>query len=1102
MKNTLFICLLSVIALQSKAATLSYETVIPTANTVTGSNRTPEADKFVSLGAARNGGQTFTAPVAHSTITEVWFEVGQDLGATVTGTERVELMFWNNTGSDSWIGLPDSSTAPTLNATTYATSLGTVDYPVTNDITAGTWLKFTLDASDQAAVGALAAGREYGFTLYASDLTLSLSRHTDTSVSGYNIGAVVSSNGSIDPKLAGSRDCNFFVVHAPISASYETHIPTTGIIASENAVHQNNYALDGNNFAGQTFTTTNDYSAVTEIWFQSATTTSLVGSASVDLSFWNNTDEAGNDWSSATSLPSANSTSLGSYSLPSGDLTAFSSWIRIPLSAADQATIGRLVTGQQYGFSISLGDDGNLFRIARSGNTSGTPAGYAGGAGFIDSGSDGNSGTRDANFFITGMLDPQTPYAPVAVNDAYLATTNRTLSIPAPGVLRNDSDANGNHTMNAVVASEPAHGILSLPPDGSFDYTPDTEYTGTDSFTYAVTDGIFTSATTTVSIQVGSQPNFIIIYADDMGFGDAGFNGFSDIYTPSMDTFASNGVQFTQGYACDSVCGPSRAGLMTGVYPARMGVLSNPAAGNGLTITQPMISEMLKPKGYSTAVYGKWHLGEEEGLIQPLDRGFDEFFGFLGGAHKFAENTDPDNLFMEGREPAVMPAEYYLTDLISDRSVEFIEQNTNTPFFLYVAYNAVHSPWDEVPSNYIDRVEAATTTIPTNWPHRTLFAANLLAMDDGVGQIMEALEANGLSENTLVFFISDNGTPEGQNDPINGTPVAPDHKSSTGGFRGWKGDTYEGGIRVPFTMQWKGRIPAGLVYENPVINLDAAATIFELAQAGSPQQHRYEIPSGQEARFPYPTFEPDGVNLMPYLTGQNPNNPHNRLYFRHGEKHAVIVDGLKLTWNTRKLEDRGDEIIEVDRVFDLAVDPFETYDLAPANPQLTERLKREFAMWDCAMDPVVWGSEPNNRVCLIPSDGYLTWAGEKTNDTRTSVSGAYADLDGDGTINYLEYAFDGPPLSVTTGQPFQVQTPMRHNDPSISYVIQISSDLKTWETFSLSYSDGSWISSDPAGIQQAAYMDNGNGTGTLALQTGSAFAGESPLFFRVGVHMQ
>lgn len=1108
MKTTLFLCVSILLALHADAATLSYETTPPSANIVTGSDRTPEATKFVTLGSARNGGQTFTSPSDYPAVTEVWFEVGKDLSAAIAGTETVELMFWENTGTESWIGLPNAPTTPTISAAAYATSLGNVTYPAAADITAGTWLRITLDAADQTAVGSLSAGNEYGFSLYASGLSLNLSRHTDTSASGYNIGAVISSKRDIHPSVAGSRDSNFFIVYAPASATYETTAPTHHIIASEDANHQNAYALHGSNFGGQAFTATNDYSEVTELWFQSAKTTSLVGNATVDVIFWNNSDEAGNSWAASTTLPAADSTALGSYELPAGSLTAFSSWIRIPLTAVDQAIIGTLTSGQQYGFSISLGDDGSLFKIARSGNATETPAGYAGGAGFVDSGSNGNAGTRDANFYFTGVLDPKIPVAPVAVADSYLATTNRTLSIPAPGLLRNDSDENGSHTMNAVKATAPAHGSLILNSDGSFDYTPANGYAGTDAFTYYVDDGTLTSATVTVSLDVANQPNFIVIYADDMGFGDAGFNGFSDIYTPRLDSFASNGVCFTQGYACDSVCGPSRAGLITGVYPARMGILTNPGADNGMPPRQPLISELVKSSGYNTAVYGKWHLGSTAGLSTPLDRGFDEFFGFLKGAHKFSENTDLDNLFMEGRVPATMPAEYYLTELISDRSVEFIETNTNSPFFLYVAYNAVHSPWHEVPSNYISRVEAATTTLPTNRPHRTLFAANLLAMDDGIGQIMDALEANGLSTNTLVFFISDNGTPEGQNDPINGAPVDPDHKSSTGGFRGWKGDSYEGGIRVPFVMSWPGQIPAGAVYSNAVINLDAAATIAELAQFGGPEDYHVEVDPAVDALYPYPVFDFDGVNLMPYLTGQTPARPHRKLFFRHKEVHAVIYDDYKLTWNDRELADRGDAVIEVDRVFDLSADPFETNDLAPSNPELTAMLKTQFRLWDCSLDPSTTASEPGNRICLLPSASYESWFDGYSSNTYKSVSGAYGDLDGDGEINYAEYAFVLNPednaskyaiLDVEGGLQFEAN--VRHDDSGIGYVVELSSDFQTWETVTLTYSEGSWSSSDPTQIVQTSYTDNGDGSGLLTLQTGSSYTTSNTLYARIGVEM-
>jgi VCBS repeat-containing protein len=1188
MKKHSIACALSALALHAGAATLFYETAVPTADILAYENENHQ--NLYTLDGGNFGGQTFTA-IDNSTVTELWFQSAGTVA--LDGSATLAVTFWNNSNEagNDW----------TLDATLPAadsTLLGTYSLPAGNLTAFDSWIRIVFDAADQTAIGELTPGHQYGFSISLGDdgalFPIARSGSTTGVPAGYADGAGFSDSG-LDGNT-GTRDCNFFILHETIqtatnnAVSYETTVPTSDILAFENANHQNTYALDGANFGGQTFTAANNYSAITELWFQSATTVAMDDTASLEVTFWDNSNEAGNDWGLDTILPAADSRLIGTYSLPTGNLTAFGTWIRIPFDAADQAAIGILSSGQQYGFSISLGDSVTSFAIARSGSTTSVPAGYADGAGFSDSGLDGNTGTRDCNFFILGAIqgmepgapqsandaygidedglltvpapgvlandaDPNNlplsahldtapahgeltlntngsftyrpngnftgadgftyqacngslysaatavsitvtnlPDAPVAVADSYLATTNRTLSIPAPGVLRNDTEHDGD-AMSAIKVSDPAHGTVTLNADGSFTYTPDTGFSGPDSFEYKVSDGALESPVATVSLHAAAQPNFIIIYADDMGFGDAGFNGYTDIHTPRLDALASGGVRFTQGYVCDSVCGPSRSGLMTGVYPARMGIIANPAADAGVPLSQPMISEMLKPKGYSTAVYGKWHLGSEEGLVRPLDRDFDHFFGFLDGAHDYYESNAEDPVWEDDQQ--VNLADYgYLTDAISDHAVDFIGQNTNNPFFLYVAYNAVHFPW-QVPAAYIDRVAAAMTTIPEDWTWREFFAGMVLAMDDGVGRIMDSLEAYGLSENTLVFFITDNGSPEGQNYDDN----TGDHMSSTGGFRGWKGDSYEGGIRVPFTMNWPGRIPAGLVYDKPVINLDAAATIAALAQAGKPTDFPHPIPAGMEERFPYPTFGFDGVNLMPYLTGQKQGRPHEKLYFRHNDVHAIIYGDLKLAWNDRTLEDRGDAVTEVDRVFDLSIDPFETTDLAPANPELTAMLKDEFRRWDCSLDPVVVGTDPGNRECMVASAEYREWVGMRTNDTRTSISGAYADLDGDGELNFVEYAFDEEPLTVAPGAVFQVQTNVRHGDSSISYAVLVGTDLETWDSVSLTYSAGSWTSSDPSRIIPETYIDNGDGTGRIILRTGSAYGTENSLFVRFGVKM-
>jgi arylsulfatase A-like enzyme len=760
----------------------------------------------------------------------------------------------------------------------------------------------------------------------------------------------------------------------------------------------------------------------------------------------------------------------------------------LPLTAhlVAQASNGTVVVNSNGSFSYTPAPDffgTDTFTYAASNGTYATPA--------------------TVTVMVTNTLD-----APIAIADSYVAHNPGALNVTAPGILENDIDIDQTG-LTASLVSGPDHGALILNPDGSFVYTPTNGYLGADSFDYQVVGG----NTATVSLTVRERgPNFVIIFADDMGYGDMGCNGFTDIHTPAMDAMASNGVRFTQGYVSASVCGPSRCGLLTGVYQARYGAAENQSLKDypttnkslysGLPITQPTIAELLEPEGYKSGVFGKWHLGATEGLNRPLSRGFDRFFGFLNGAHDYYVSTpDYDDSrndwpYFEDNTIVNLQDYGYATEAITDHAVDFINAHTNEPFFLYVAYNAVHSPW-QVPQIYIDRVNAAGTTIPSTYVDRQLFAGMVLAMDDGVGAVTAALEANGLSSNTLVFFISDNGTPSGQGTGNSTDPN--DYMSNSGGFRGFKGTPYEGGIRVPFIASWPGTLPSGVVYSNPVSSLDVSPTFTALAGAGGPESFTPVVPPEYAAGAPvFPTFEYDGVNLMPYLTGQNAGRPHNTLYFRRDDDYAIRIGDYKfLLENTEAVE----------RVFDLATDPYETNDLASTNPELLDWLKGEFIKLDRTMPPSSWWPKPTNRTGL-ESPAFDSWMGAITNETYPGLVDEYGDLDGNGVINYAEYAFilnPNDPASkkaiVDISGALQFEANVRHDDATLAYLVQISGDLESWETITLTYSGGSWSSSDPTKIQQVSYSDNGNGTGRLTLQTGAAYSAEQKLFVRIGVSM-
>lgn len=378
--------------------------------------------------------------------------------------------------------------------------------------------------------------------------------------------------------------------------------------------------------------------------------------------------------------------------------------------------------------------------------------------------------------------------------------------------------------------------------------------------------------------QDAKKPNIIIILTDDQGYGDVGFNGNKKMKTPHLDELAKNGVIFTNGYVSYSVCGPSRAGIITGRYQDRFGFSRNPLftpkdASSGLPLEEETISEYLKKADYNTMAIGKWHLGAHKSQ-RPLSRGFDEFFGFLSGGHKYfpeeltrndlsevRSQFDAYNTKLLKNNKRVYEKEY-LTDAFSREAVNFIEKQNQKPFFLYLAYNAPHAPL-EATEKYLSR-----------YPHiknkkRKTYAAMVSAVDDGVGLILNKLRELKIEENTIVFFLSDNGGNENKG-------------SYNGALRKGKGSLYEGGIRVPFAVQWKGKIPAGKVYDNPIISLDIFATVAEYAQ----------VPTKKSL---------DGVNLIPYLNGKNKGIPHKELYWRMYDKKSIAIrkNNIKLIKNKK-----------------------------------------------------------------------------------------------------------------------------------------------------------------------------------------------------------
>lgn len=417
------------------------------------------------------------------------------------------------------------------------------------------------------------------------------------------------------------------------------------------------------------------------------------------------------------------------------------------------------------------------------------------------------------------------------------------------------------------------------------------------------------------------KPNILVIIADDLGYADVGFHGCQDIPTPNLDSLAEKGVVCSNGYVSHPWCAPTRAGLMTGRYQHRFGFEHNPFPYDpndeisGLPPGEVTLAEALKQGGYVCGAIGKWHLGAHPLFHHPLTQGFDEFFGFLGGGHGyFGPYTKPES---EYRAPLwrnwarVTGSDDYLTDVLGEEAVTFIERHRDKPFFLYLAFNAPHVPL-QAPKGLINQF----VHLPDR--KRRIYAAMVKAMDEAIGKVLKTLRRLGLEEDTLIFFLSDNGGPIGprgngsRNDPL----------------RGGKGGLYEGGIRVPFVVQWKGNLPAGKVYREPVICLDIFATALSAAGVSLPTDRKI-----------------DGVNLLPYLRGEKTGPPHERLFWRTGGPgwHLVVREGRYKLLRLR----RGKWV----ELYDLEEDIGERHNLAQSRPDIVERLTKAVSAWDAELMP-------------------------------------------------------------------------------------------------------------------------------------------------------
>ncbi len=433
---------------------------------------------------------------------------------------------------------------------------------------------------------------------------------------------------------------------------------------------------------------------------------------------------------------------------------------------------------------------------------------------------------------------------------------------------------------------------------------------------------IFTGCAVVATLaQAAERPNILIVLLDDLGSNDVGFNGSHDIPTPNIDRIANGGVKCTDGYISAPYSGPSRCGIMSGRYQQRFGAEGNTSDYavsvrdmEGVPTTEVLLPELLKANGYNTGAIGKWHLGDNSELW-PNQRGCDYFYGFSNGGFNFWGIAKPNGPFIQENGVEVKPTKTtYITDDFSEKAVNFIDNNAKTddPFFLYLAYNAPHAPL-QAPQKYLDRTKHIYN------PQRSVYAAMILAVDDGLGRVWEALERNGEADNTLIFFLSDNG----------GVGV-PGQTSNTP-LRSYKGNMFDGGIKTPYAVYWHGRIMPGTVYNQTVSSLDIYAT--SIAAAGL---------DAADCKNPL-----DGVNLIPYITGKNEQAPHNKLCWRvcGGLEYAIRMGDYKLVKTHYQ-----DELM----LFNIETDPIEMIDIAAEHPELVQTMAAEYQSWNAQMMAPRW----------------------------------------------------------------------------------------------------------------------------------------------------
>lgn len=414
-----------------------------------------------------------------------------------------------------------------------------------------------------------------------------------------------------------------------------------------------------------------------------------------------------------------------------------------------------------------------------------------------------------------------------------------------------------------------------------------------------------------------AKPNVVILFSDDAGYNEFSLHGAELFPTPRINSIAANGVRFTNGYVSGTVCSPSRAGLLTGRYQNRFGHEFNIppvySESNGLSLEETTIADVMKQAGYQTVALGKWHLGYAP-KFHPMQRGFTDFYGFLQGARSYFPLEKPTRLnqLLRDREP-VRPEKFeYMTDELALAAADYIAKSEDRPVFMYVAFNAIHTP-NHVLQSDLDSLGEDTRQAK----HRAM----TIALDRAVGTVLDAIDQQGIKDNTIVIFLNDNGGATGHDN----TPL-----------RGKKGSAWEGGIRVPFVMQWPGKIAKGKVVDEPVIALDIFPTAMKAAGISDS-----------------PGLPLDGTDLIPFLTEETKAPPHETLFWKSGANWAVRDGNLKLV-----VANGGSGKPEL---YNLAEDGEEQNNIAGQHPDQVKKMEAMYSEWSKDFPTPTWGGSRKKK---------------------------------------------------------------------------------------------------------------------------------------------